>query len=1446
MTKFIILSIARSGTNLLRDLLYQHPRIRCLEEVFRKDYPFVDLYDNVLPGLLPPREELVRQLTASPGPLLDRYVFRDVSGKYDVCGFKIFFTHPGIDLEPVWNHLVADRDIRVIHLWRRNQLRRHVSLQQALQTGVWIQYHPTVMPPRGAKVDVDQFLRTAETTEQMREAFHVRFGRHPAVQIDYEELADDNNGQMKRVFEFLGVDPLPVKPTTVQQNTADLRILIQNYDEVAAKLRGTRFEEFLEEKKGAGRRRCTAMPPAQPMRDNGGRPQSWLKRLAGVEPEPVERFHLFSHIAPDDADILPAFLAHYHGMGVTDFHFIFHGPPDRCRTLRRLCRAASVTVEEEYDATFDETVKCAKLTALIRRYAGQWVLLADVDEFMELPCNDLPHTIRALRACGATSMRAVLVQRIAADGRLTPLSAGCEPAELYPLCSLFLAEQMNPDMPPWKSKYPLFFADGDTTVRRGHHLPPDGLPSHLTPMCAVMHHYKWRAAFYESLECRLALANANANEMHAYARWLNTHDQRLPLDGAFPYTRATLIDRGLLRKPARVERRHSALLARLRWSRDAATDPARIAGTLTPRLRNVAARWAAMPADGRPGAINPLVAHLCGCRLRVALVTFQLAPPDRSAGIGTAFTAMAETLASAGHAVTILYVKPLDDHWQDFWSALGIELVGLPFDDKGNVFAGLTPALGFRVCEWLGQKGFDIVHFHDCLGFGAMAAAAKRQGLMFPSTELVVTTHGNTTWHNRGNGYPLTHHELRIADAEHRQLACADYVVSPSAYMFRWLNEHGYTMPPNQQVIPNILSGESRQPPSATDWGPKAIDEIVFFGRLEQRKGLDIFCDAIRRILIEGGSGFRVTFLGSPANAEASAYIKRQTAGWTIPWSTIEGFGIGDAIRYLRTRNALAVMPSRLDNYPYTILECLGNGIPFLASDVGGAAELVMEGDRARVLQPLDADAFATAIQRTLRQGQAPARFACDFADVELQWLAWHGAVAEQLRTQIRKSPAPSSAMVDVCFITTCQDRNIFGSFDSFIRQRGVNYSIVTAAHLLDDETTRTDPYWKTILALVERKKSNPQNDDQREVKHSVRAVVSVDIGPAQGMTEIANNLAKRGSAEFIVFADSSILADQRMVQVMLQAMQGRKADAVIASYDIAVGIPSLWTAPEAVLYRVHPTGGPAALAPYEDVMGGPCFMIRRDRFMALGGFRCDPSLSGFAHWDLLNRLMLAAGRIEAVPIPLYRHYATPLAYAAICPSPATQSALREPFTELVPPALRDLLVFPSQADWFADSDLGLASQAAARWEQEKNDSMQLAVNECDHLLSLRGAADLKTILPSHEVALSPLAEGIEVIASGYDPSLLLPPLTLGDETKALIVVLDIVCEHPVLVQLFWKTRQRPDFCEEQSDRFNSRPGLNQIRFTVPGGAIVNPLRLDPASMPGRYIIRRLDVWRRR
>jgi len=395
----------------------------------------------------------------------------------------------------------------------------------------------------------------------------------------------------------------------------------------------------------------------------------------------------------------------------------------------------------------------------------------------------------------------------------------------------------------------------------------------------------------------------------------------------------------------------------------------------------------------------------------VCIVTHEFSGIPGSGGIGTAFTGLAETLTLAGHAVTVLCtgLLPLPDGFEEAPTPPGVTRVRLP---AGPVPLEADPflRLSHEAFLWLAERRFDIVHFADWTGLGFCATSAKRQGIAFAETTLVVGLHGPTRWVRSATGGGLDGpEELAVDFLERRSAEQADVVVSPSRYLLDWLRESGWALPARAEVRQNVLpKPTAAKPPVAAPATAGAVKELVFFGRLEERKGVVLFCDALDRLVGQGApADLRVTFLGGPApvaGEDGVAYVRRRAAAWPWPVDGRHDLSSHEALAYLAGAGRLAVIPSRIENSPCTVAECLIRGLPFLASRVGGTAELIAGTDADRVLFEQNADALAARLADALRNGASPARLRIPQEAVAAEWLDWHRA-----ETDRAADPQPSA-----------------------------------------------------------------------------------------------------------------------------------------------------------------------------------------------------------------------------------------------------------------------------------------------------------------------------------------------------------------------------------------------------------------------------------------------------
>jgi glycosyltransferase involved in cell wall biosynthesis len=387
---------------------------------------------------------------------------------------------------------------------------------------------------------------------------------------------------------------------------------------------------------------------------------------------------------------------------------------------------------------------------------------------------------------------------------------------------------------------------------------------------------------------------------------------------------------------------------------------------------------------------------------KICLVTGEIAGPDFNGGIGTANWGLALALRAAGFPVHVLYTRV--EHGVPFcfrgefsdqviaFANRGIHLMSICHMGKWNDW----PAKSFYVLEHLKEAAYDVVFFNDTHGTGYYSLLARRTGSSdLLNTMMCVVAHSATQWIQQINGSPIASVEdLKLMEMERRSLELADFVIAPSQYILKKYRDYGWSLPQNTVVMQNILPQDHRQPlPINLD--TVAIDELVFFGRLESRKGLWLFCNALDRMKYQL-RGRAVTFLGKPTEegGESTAFgIVRRSAAWPFEVRLLFNYDRDQALSYLKGGQRLAVMPSPEDNSPCVIIECVERRIPFIASAGSGGEELLSEEARRRCLCLPTVAALCEKLSETLEAGASTAALSFDPDENERAVIRWLGDV---------------------------------------------------------------------------------------------------------------------------------------------------------------------------------------------------------------------------------------------------------------------------------------------------------------------------------------------------------------------------------------------------------------------------------------------------------------------
>ncbi|WP_296819973.1 glycosyltransferase [Brevundimonas sp.] len=605
-------------------------------------------------------------------------------------------------------------------------------------------------------------------------------------------------------------------------------------------------------------------------------------------------------------------------------------------------------------------------------------------------------------------------------------------------------------------------------------------------------------------------------------------------------------------------------------------------------------------------------------RLRVCIASPDFNGPVRNGGIGTACRALAESLAAAGHSVTALYAlgewceQGTINRWITDYAEAEIKLVPCPAPPAPIVEAPQVAQIAWRVYRWLAGQSFDIVYFPEWSGCGYYAIQAKRMGLAFGETRLVVVTHSPTLWHLEGDQQLLTYRYFLLNDDMER--ACvehADAVISPSRYMLEWMTRQGWTLPAQTFVQPNLSPKHTRGEPPSGEVQP--IEELVFFGRLEPRKGIKIFAAALDRLFADGLRP-KVTFLGKTSSREgfdSYAFIKTRAKKWNVKPQVITDLDAEGAVNYLAQPGRLAVIASLIDNAPYTIQECLERGVPFVASRVGGIPEMVAAADADRVLFDPNPPDMVRALKRVLGEGAAAAR---PSVDPEANARAWAGfAPSDAPRAPVRpvRHLGPS---VTVCLVHHERPDMLLQAIEGLEAQTTEDFEVV----LVDDGSSP---------ATVERLKAL----EPRFAARSWRIVYQDNryLGAAR------NRAAAEAKGQWLLFHDDDNIARPEMIETFLRVARHSGADIVTAAMGTFSGkAPKPADAPDAIWL---PIGAARAFGAIENAFGDANALVRRDAFARLGGFTEDYGV-GHEDWELFARAVLGGLTLLSVPEPLF-HY---------------------------------------------------------------------------------------------------------------------------------------------------------------------------------------------------------------
>ena len=213
------------------------------------------------------------------------------------------------------------------------------------------------------------------------------------------------------------------------------------------------------------------------------------------------------------------------------------------------------------------------------------------------------------------------------------------------------------------------------------------------------------------------------------------------------------------------------------------------------------------------------------------------------------------------------------------------------------------------------------------------------------------------------------------ADVAAREEAVAEAIehlahcIAPTASLAR-VAERGGVPAEKLSVLPYAFDTSAYDEVARTEPDREGPFRFGFFGQLAPHKGVAVLFEALRRLAREMPTdAYELVLHGAPSVGRHGAFGDALLADGLPPGARFGSpFGPQEAPRVLSALGAL-VVPSLWDeNAPLACLQARAAGVPLIASDVSGIAEIVGPEEGA-LFPPGDAAALAKLLEASVRSG---------------------------------------------------------------------------------------------------------------------------------------------------------------------------------------------------------------------------------------------------------------------------------------------------------------------------------------------------------------------------------------------------------------------------------------------------------------------------------------------
>ncbi|CUS05030.2 putative Glycosyltransferase [Candidatus Promineifilum breve] len=193
----------------------------------------------------------------------------------------------------------------------------------------------------------------------------------------------------------------------------------------------------------------------------------------------------------------------------------------------------------------------------------------------------------------------------------------------------------------------------------------------------------------------------------------------------------------------------------------------------------------------------------------------------------------------------------------------------------------------------------------------------------------------------------------------------------PSRFNQQIITGMGFFDRARQFVVPNTHGLSTRELDSLPVGLPadSASFRLLYLGRLEREKGIDVLCQAFAGLMSE----MPQLHLDIAGTGTSEAALRATYAG--VPRMRFHGYVSGAEKDRLISQSDALVMPSIVHEvFGISIIEAYAYGKPVIAANIGGMPELIIEGETGFLVEPGQVESLQQKIRQMVAEPEKRSR----------------------------------------------------------------------------------------------------------------------------------------------------------------------------------------------------------------------------------------------------------------------------------------------------------------------------------------------------------------------------------------------------------------------------------------------------------------------------------------